>query len=81
MEAHAAQFGGVVAVVGQHQRVRKVRAAGLAGMLEPVIDALFGQQALDEGQVASPGTGVVRLRRAYWLASPSDQRQAGASPL
>ena len=53
MEAHAAQFGGVVAVVGQHQGVRaEVRAAGLAGMLEPVIDALLGQQPLDEGQVA-----------------------------
>ncbi|KAG0925017.1 hypothetical protein G6F32_013706 [Rhizopus arrhizus] len=53
MEAHAAQLRGVVAVVGQHQGVRaEVRAAGLAGMLEPVINALLGQQALDEGQVA-----------------------------
>ncbi|KAG1475503.1 hypothetical protein G6F54_014233 [Rhizopus delemar] len=53
MEAHAAQLRGVVAVVGQHQGVRaEVRAAGLAGMLEPVIDALLGQQPLDEGKIA-----------------------------
>ncbi len=52
VEAHRTQVLGTVMVVGQHQGVGTVRlAAWVASMLEPVIDALFGQQALHEGQV------------------------------